>query len=331
MVQSLKSQLEHALVKRPEMYSMEDSREQLMTRLNDVTTFAEQESKRAECLLREKEEIIRQYESDVSKKDQMIAIEGGRRQDAILELAQVREAKQEERCTMEEKSKEAEYWRLTAKGVYDEYLEEMRELQGQLKDRETTLKQEESFVRQLDADYEELRALKKLEIQEASSSKDGHRERAVVKRAEGGPQTSLTREDKKVTGLYPSSSSNLIPNSSLVPGSILFPSFGDPMIDVHLSQMQGVVGHVPQSATTTGGGGNGGGNNGATPPLDYGGFSPNGNRQGPGRRQLSLTGGGGGLQMIHPMMRTRMTTTKRMRRTRKKKKMTIGHGGGAED
>ena len=104
-----------------------------MTRLN-VTTFAEQESKRAECLLREKEEIIRQYESDVSKKDQMIAIEGGRRQDAILELAQVREAKQEERCTMDEKSKEAEYWRLTAKGVYDEYLEEMRELQGQLKD-----------------------------------------------------------------------------------------------------------------------------------------------------------------------------------------------------
>ena len=31
MVQSLKSQLEHALVKRPEMYSMEDTREQLMT------------------------------------------------------------------------------------------------------------------------------------------------------------------------------------------------------------------------------------------------------------------------------------------------------------
>ena len=192
MVQSLKSQLEHALVKRPEMYSMEDSREQRMTRLNDVTTFAEQESKRAECLLREKEEIIKQYESDVSKKDQMIAIEGGHRQDAILELAQVREAKQEERCTMDEKSKEAEYWRMTAKGVYDEYLEEMRELQGQLKEREATLKQEESFVRQLDADNEELRALKKLEIQEASSSKDGHRERAVVKRAEGGPQTNST-------------------------------------------------------------------------------------------------------------------------------------------
>ena len=79
MVQSLKSQLEHALVKRPEMYSMEDTRERLMTRLNDVTTFAEQESKRAECLLREKEEIVKQYESDVSKKDQMIAIEGGHR------------------------------------------------------------------------------------------------------------------------------------------------------------------------------------------------------------------------------------------------------------
>ena len=115
-----------------------------------------------------------------------------------------------------------------------------------------------------------------------------------MKRAEGGPQTSSAREDKKVTGLHPSSSSNLIPNSSLVPGSILFPPFGDPMIDVHLSQMQGVVGRVPQSATTTGGGGNGGGNDGTTPPLDYGGFSPNGNRQGPDRRQLSLTGGGGG-------------------------------------
>ena len=98
----------------------------------------------------------------------MIAVEGGHRQDAILELAQVKEAKQEERCTMDEKSKEAEYWRLTAKGVYDEYLEEMHELQGQLKER---LKQEESFVRQLDADNEELRAHKKLETQEASSSK----------------------------------------------------------------------------------------------------------------------------------------------------------------
>ena len=46
MVQSLKSQLEHALVKCPETYSMEDSREQLMARLNDVTVFAEQEPKR---------------------------------------------------------------------------------------------------------------------------------------------------------------------------------------------------------------------------------------------------------------------------------------------
>ena len=109
---------------------------------------------------------------------------------------------------MDEKSKEAEYWRLTAKGVYDEYLEEMRELQGQLKDREATLKQEESFVRQLDADNEELRALKKLETQEASSSKDGHRERAVAKRAEGGPQANSTRVDKRVTGLFPSSSSS---------------------------------------------------------------------------------------------------------------------------
>ena len=143
MVQSLKSQLEHALVKRPETYSMEDSREQLMARLNDVTVFAEQESKRADCLLREKEEIVKQYESDVSMKDQMIAVEGGHRQDAILELAQVKEEKQEERCTMDEKSKEAEYWRLTAKGMYDEYLEEMHELQGQLKEREATLKQEE--------------------------------------------------------------------------------------------------------------------------------------------------------------------------------------------
>ena len=33
MVQSLKSQLAHALVKRPEVYSMEDTREQFMTRL----------------------------------------------------------------------------------------------------------------------------------------------------------------------------------------------------------------------------------------------------------------------------------------------------------
>ena len=291
MVQSLKSQLEHALVKRPEMYSLEDSREQLMTRLNDVTTFAEQESKRADCLLREKEEMVKQYESDVSKKDQMIAIEGGHRQDAVFELAQFREATQEERCTMNEKSKEAEFWKSTAKGMHDEYLEEMRKLQEQLKDRETTLKQEESFVRQLEADNEELRTFKKLEIQEASSKKDEHRERAVVKRLEGGPQLNSVREDKRMAGTYPSSSSNSIPNSSLVPGSILFPSFGDPMIDVHLSQMQGVVGIVPQPTTTTGGGGNGGGNNGT---MDYNGFSPSGNQQGPGRRHLSLTGGGGG-------------------------------------
>ena len=111
---------------------------------------------------------------------------------------------------------------------------------------------------------------------------------------ESRPQANSTRVDKRVTGLFPSSSSNLIPNSSLMPGSILFPPFGDPMIDVHLSQMQGVVGHVPQLAATAGGSGDGGGNNGTTPPLDYGGFSPNGNRQGAGRRQLSLTGGGGG-------------------------------------
>ena len=294
MVQSLTSQLEHALVNLPEMYSLEDTREQLMTRLNDATTFAEQESKRADCLLREKEEIVKQYESDVSKKDQMIAIEGGHRQDAVFELAQVREATQEERCTMNEKSKEAEFWKSTAKGMHDEYLEEMRKLQEQLKDREATLKQEESFVRQLDADNEELRTFKKLEAQEALSKKDEHRERAVVKRLEGGPQLNSVREDKKMAGTYPSSSSNSIPNSSLVPGSILFPSFGDPMIDVHLSQMQGVVGIVPRPTTTTGGGGNGGGNNGTTPPLDYNGFSTSGNQQGPGRRHLSLTGGGGG-------------------------------------
>ena len=238
--------------------------------------------------------MVKQYESDVSKKDRMIAIEGGHRQDAILELAQVREAKREEQSTMDEKSKEAEFWKSTAKGMYDEYVEEMRKLQEQLKDREATLKQEESFVRQLDADNEELRTFKKLEIQAASSKKDEHRERAVVKRAEGGPQINSVREDKKMTGTYPSSSSNSIPNSSQVPGSILFPSFGDPMIDVHLSQMQGVVGLVPQSTTTTGGGGNGGGNNGITPPLDHSGFSSNENQQGPDRRHLSLAGGGGG-------------------------------------
>ena len=157
--------------------------------------------------------------------------------------------------------------------MYDEYRKEMRKLQEQLKNREAMLKQEESFVRQLDADNEELRTFKKLEIQEASSKKDEHRERAVVKRPEGGPQLNSIREGKKMTGTYPSSSSNSIPNSSLVPGSILFPSFCDPMIDVHLSQMQGVVGLVPQPTTTTGGGGNGGGNNDNTPPLDYNGFS----------------------------------------------------------
>ena len=135
---------------------------------------------------------------------------------------------------------------------------------------------------------------KKLEVQEASSKKDEHRERAVAKRLEGGPQLNSVRGEKKMAGTYPSSSSNLIPNSSLVPGSILFPSFGDPTIDVHLSQTQGVVGIVPQPTTTTGGGGNGGGNNGTTPPLDYNGFSPSGNQQGPGRSHLSLTGGGGG-------------------------------------
>ena len=91
------------------------------------------------------------------------------------------------------------------------------------------------------------------------------------------------------------------------------------MIDVHLSQMQGVVGLVPQP-TTTGGGGNGGGNNDNTHPLDYNGFSSGGNQQGPGQDLL----------MRHPMMRTRMTMTTRMRKTRKRK-MTIGHGGDADD
>ena len=70
MVQSLRSQLAHALIKRPEVYSMEDTTEQLMTRLR-------------------------------SKKDQMIAIEGGHRQDAILEMARFREATQEERRTIQ--------------------------------------------------------------------------------------------------------------------------------------------------------------------------------------------------------------------------------------
>ena len=238
-VQSLKPQLAHALVKRPEVYSMEDTREQLMTRLNDVTAFAEQESKRAECLLREKEEIVKQYESDVSKKDQMIAIEGGHRQDAIIELAQIREATQEERCTMDEKSKEVEFWKSTAKGMYDEYLEEMHKLHEHLKNREAMLKQEESFVHQLDADNEELRTFKRQEIEEASNKKDEHREQGVVKRPEKGPQLNSVREDKKMAGIFPSSSSHSIPNSSLVPGSILFPSFGDPMINVHLSHARG--------------------------------------------------------------------------------------------
>ena len=163
MVQSLRSQLAHALVNNPEVYSLEDTKEQLMTRLNDVTTFAEQEAKRAECLLREKEEIVKQYESDVSKKDQIIAMEGCQRQDVILEMAQVREATQEERRTMDEKSKEAEFWKST-KGMYDEYLQEMRKLQEHLKSREATLKQEESFV-QLDADNK-----KTQDIQEAGNT-----------------------------------------------------------------------------------------------------------------------------------------------------------------
>ena len=71
--------------------------------------------------------------------------------------------------------------------MHDEYLEEMRKLQEQLMNREAMIKQEESFVRQLDADNEELRTFKKLEIQEASNKRDEHRERAVVKRLEGGP------------------------------------------------------------------------------------------------------------------------------------------------
>ena len=145
------------------------------------------------------------------------------------------------------------------------------------------LKQEESFVHQLDADNEELRTFKTLEILEG-----------VVKRPEKGPQLNSIREDKKMTGIFLSSSSNSIPNSSLVPGSILFPSFCDPMIDVHLPQMQG-----PQS-TTTGGGGNGGGNNENTPPLDYNGFLSGGNRQGPDHRHLSLMGGGGGPPDVPP-------------------------------
>ena len=73
--------------------------------------------------------------------------------------------------------------------------------------REAMLKQEESFVRQLDTDNEEFRTFKKLEIQEASGKKDEHRERAVVKRLEGGPQLNSIREDRKMAGTYPSSTS----------------------------------------------------------------------------------------------------------------------------
>ena len=79
----------------------------------------------------------------------------------------------------------------------------------------------------------------------------------------------------------------MTPNSSLMQVRFSF------RLLVIQSQMQGVVGHVPQS-TTANGGGDGGGNNGTTPPLHYSGFSPSGNRQGASRRQLSLTGGGGG-------------------------------------
>ena len=114
---------------------------------------------------------------------------------------------------MDEKSKEAEFWKSTAKGMHDEYLEEMRKLQEQLMNREAMIKQDESFVRQLDADNEELRTFKKLEVQEASGKKDERRERAVVKRLEGGPQLNSVRDDKKMAGTYPSSSSNSIPNS----------------------------------------------------------------------------------------------------------------------
>ena len=63
---------------------------------------------------------------------------------------------------MDEKSKEAEFWKSTAKGMYDEYFEEMRKLNEHLKNREAMLRQEESFVRQLDADNEELRTFKRL-------------------------------------------------------------------------------------------------------------------------------------------------------------------------
>ena len=139
MVQSLKSQLAHALVKRPEVYSMEDTREQLMTRLNDVTAFAEQESKRAECLLREKEEIVKQYESDVSKKDQIIV----RMQSLNWPRLGKRHKKNDARWTRSRKRLSSGSRRL--KGCTIEYLEEMHKLHEQLKNREAMLKQEESF------------------------------------------------------------------------------------------------------------------------------------------------------------------------------------------
>ena len=66
--------------------------------------------------------------------------------------------------------------------MYDEYLEEMHKLHDYLKNREAMLKQEESFVHQLDADNEELRTFKRLEILEASNKRDEHREQGVVKR-----------------------------------------------------------------------------------------------------------------------------------------------------
>ena len=129
MLRSLKSQLEHALVKRPEMYSMEDSREQLMTRLNDVTTFAEQESKRAECLLCEKKEIIKQYEPDVSKKNQMIAL---RWSSSGCNLGIGPGQRSKTRRTVHD-GQEIERGRVleaTAKEVFDEYLEETRRSGG---------------------------------------------------------------------------------------------------------------------------------------------------------------------------------------------------------
>ena len=163
----------------------------------------------------------------------MIAMEGGHRHDAVIELAKIREATQEERCTMDEKSKEAEFWKSTDKGMYDEYLEETHKLHEHLKNREAMLKQEESFVHQLDADNEELRTFKRLEIQEASNRKEEHRERGVVKRPEKGPQLNSVREDKKMTGIFPIRHHCRFDS---------LPSFGDPMIDVHLSRCKGLSG-----------------------------------------------------------------------------------------